>query len=81
MFSAAILLWQNKSWGIVLSAMMLVKCFIYGLVLSFGTISILKKELGDDPLLPIWISITIGGLLGIFILLKNVKALTLPRSF
>ena len=74
MVLAAMLLWQNKAWGIVLSAMMLVKCFTYGLVLSFGTILIMKKGLDNDPLLPVWIFITVGGLAGLFILLRNVKS-------
>lgn len=73
---AAVLLWQNKNWGIVLSGMMLVKCFTYGLVLTFGTILIMKKDLGYDPLLPLWIFITVGGIAGLFILLKNVKSIS-----
>jgi hypothetical protein len=77
MVLGAMLLWQNKGWGIVLSAIMLVKCFTYGLVLTFGTFVIMKKELGNDPLMPVWIFITVGGLLGVFILLKNVKSIPL----
>ncbi|MCY7293157.1 MAG: hypothetical protein LH615_13345 [Ferruginibacter sp.] len=74
MVLGAILLWQNKGWGIILSAMMLVKCFTYGLVLTFGTFLLMKKGLSNDPLLPVWIFITVGGLVGVFILLKNVKS-------
>ncbi len=70
MVLGAILLWQKKGWGIVLSAMMLVKCFTYGLVLAFGTFVIMQKGLGNDPLLPVWIFITVGGLVGVFILLN-----------
>jgi len=83
MVLAAILLWQNKGWGIVLSAIMLVKCFTYGLVLTFGTLLILKKGLGNDPLLPIWLFITVGGLVGLFILLNNVRSASytsLPKN-
>jgi len=32
-----------------------------------------KKGLGNEPLLPVWIFIMVGGLIGHFILLKNVK--------
>ena len=74
MVLGGMLLWKNKSWGIVLSAIMLVKCFTYGLVLSFGTIVIIKKGLDNDPLLPIWIFITVGGLAGLFVLLRNVES-------
>lgn len=83
MILGAMLLWQNKDWGIVLSAMMLVKCFTYGLVLTLGTLVIMKRGLDNDPLLPIWIIITVGGLLGVFILLKNVKSshlITAPEN-
>jgi hypothetical protein len=80
MVLGAMLLWQNKGWGIVLSAMMLIKCFTYGLVLTFGTFVIMKKGLGNDPLLPVWIFITVGGLLGLFILLKNVKSILLTTA-
>jgi hypothetical protein len=73
MVLGAMLLWQNKAWGIVPSAMRLVKCFTYGLFLSFGTILIIKKGLDNDPLLPVWIFITVGGLIGLYILLRNVK--------
>jgi len=77
MVLGAILLWQNNSWGIVLSAIMLVKCFTYGLVLTFGTLLLMKKGIVNDPLLPVWIFITVGGLVGLFILFKNVKSVSL----
>lgn len=83
MVLGAILLWQNKGWGIILSAMMLVKCFTYGLVLTFGTFLIMKKGLSNDLLLPVWIFITVGGLVGVFILLKNIKGTpltSLPKN-
>ncbi len=80
MVLGAILLWQKKGWGIVLSAMMLVKCFTYGLVLAFGTFVIMQKGLGNDPLLPVWIFITVGGLVGVFILLNNVKSIHLTTA-
>lgn len=61
-----VLLWQNKRWGIILS----VKCFTYGLVLTFGTILIIKKGFGNDLLLPIWIFMTVGRLGSVFLLIK-----------
>lgn len=35
---AAILLWQRRSWGFIMSVIMLVKGFTYGLVLCVGTV-------------------------------------------
>jgi len=76
MFIAAILLWKNKSWGIVLSVMMLVKAFTYGLVLDVGTLLLAAKDI-KDPLLPVWIFITLGGLSGLILLLKRIQPASL----
>jgi len=71
---SAILLWRNNVWGIVLSAMMLVKSFTYGLVLVVGTTLIGKTGIGPwDPLLPFYVFVMVGGLGFGWLLLKNFK--------
>ncbi len=74
--ASAILLWQRKTWGYILAVMMLVKGFTYGLVLCIGT-SVLayNKAYGKwDPLMPLYVALAIGGGLGCWLLLKNMKA-------
>lgn len=46
------------------------KGFTYGLVLATGTILLAMKDI-KDPLLPLWVFITIGGVVGLVILLKK----------
>lgn len=75
MVLAAILLWRNRSWGYVLGAMMLLKGFAYGLVLVIGTLLLAQKNI-SDPLLPVWIFISMGGLTGLIILLKKIDCKT-----
>lgn len=71
---AAVLLWQKKSWGYVLSAIMLVKAFTYGLVLSTAT-AIVANTGSMDPLMPFYVLITVGGLIFLIILLKNLNTI------
>ncbi len=72
---AAILLWQRRSWGFVMGIMMLVKGFTYGLVLSIGTAALAYSEVYGkwDPLMPLYVALSVGGLLGCWLLLKNFK--------
>lgn len=72
---AAILLWKRHKWGYVLGAIMLIKAFIYGLVLSIATAIISKFSLTGywDPLMPFYLFVTLGGLLGSIGLLNNMK--------
>jgi hypothetical protein len=72
MLLASFLVWNSKSWGVVLAAMMLVKGFTYGLVLVVGTILLALKNI-NDPLLPVWIFITAGGLIGLWFLFKQIN--------
>jgi hypothetical protein len=70
---AAILLWKNQPWGIVLGTMMLVKSFAYGLVLVSGTIRIALTGVGPwDTLLPFYIFVCAGGVAFGAVLLKNL---------
>ncbi len=72
---AAILLWQRRSWGFVMGIMMLVKGFTYGLVLSIGTAALAYSEVYGkwDPLMPLYVALSVGGLLGCWLLLKKFK--------
>jgi hypothetical protein len=72
---AAVLLWKRRSWGYVLSIIMLVKGFIYGLVLCTGTILFAYSPAYGkwDPLMPLYIVLAVGGILGCWLLLKNLK--------
>ena len=73
--AAAVLLWQRKTWGFILAAMMLVKGFTYGLVLCIGTAFLAyDKAYGKwDPLMPLYIVLALGGMLGCWFLLKTYK--------
>lgn len=68
---AAVLLWKKRSWGYMLTAIMLVKAFAYGLVLSISTALVFKGNW--DPLMPFYVFIATGGLIFLFILLRNLK--------
>lgn len=72
---AAILLWQRRSWGFILGIIMLVKGFTYGLVLSVGTVLLAYSDTYGkwDPLMPLYIVLLFGGILGCWLLLKNLK--------
>lgn len=72
MILAAVLLWQNKTWGFILASLMLIKGFTYGLVLTVGTILLAMKDI-KDPLLPAWILITTGGLAGFLFLFSKAN--------
>ena len=72
---AATLLWKRQSWGFIMGIMMLVKGFTYGLVLCIGTALIAHSDTYGiwDPLMPLYIFVALGGLLGSWLLLKNLK--------
>jgi hypothetical protein len=72
---AAVLLWQRRSWGFVMGITMLVKGFTYGLVLSIGTAALAYSDAYGkwDSLMPLYLALVIGGLLGCWLLLKNFK--------
>jgi len=79
---AAILLWKKHPWGYVLSLIMLVKAFTYGLVLSLSTALIASFSLTStwDPLMPFYVFVAFGGLIGSVVLLINLKANNLERK-
>lgn len=71
----AILLWQRKLWGFIMSIIMLVKGFIYGLVLCLGSIVLASSDAFGkwDSLIPMYFVLTVGGILGCWLLLKNIE--------
>jgi hypothetical protein len=71
--TSAILLWQRKTWGYILAVMMLVKGFTYGLVLCIGTTLLAFSDAYGkwDPLMPLYVVLTVGGGLGCWLLLKK----------
>lgn len=72
MLIASVLNLKKNVWGGVISIMMLVKAAMYGLVLTSGTIQLIKQG-ETDPLLPIWIFISLGGIIGLFFMLKTSR--------
>jgi hypothetical protein len=74
--ASAILLWQRKNWGYILAVMMLVKGFTYGLVLCLGTALLAYSPTYSkwDPLMPLYVSLAVGGIVGCWLLLKNLKS-------
>jgi hypothetical protein len=76
---AAVLLWRRHPWGIVLAGMMLVKAFTYGLVLSLSATLIgSSSQWGtQDPLLPFYVLVALGGLTGSLALLGSFKTETI----
>jgi hypothetical protein len=75
MILAAVLLWKHRRWGYILTAMMMVKGFTYGINLIISAASVADFSLsGDwDALTPFYLFIAVGSLLGGWSLLKNVK--------
>lgn len=72
---AAILLWRHQAWGYILGAMMLIKAFTYGMVLSFSTALLAGFRLSGtwDPLMPFYVFVALGGLAGSYVLLSHLK--------
>ncbi len=71
---AAVWLWQQKPWGVVLAAIILVKGIAYGLVLCAGTLLLASRQIDTDPLLPFYVVLVVGGAVGLLVLLRSVSA-------
>ncbi len=71
---AGVLLWQRRSWGFALGAIMLVKAMAYGVVLVTGTAFIAVRGVGPwDPLMPFYSLVAAGGLAGLIFLLNGLR--------
>ena len=69
----AILLWKKRNWGYILSTIMMVKATTYGtgFIIMCG---ITYYDIGVlDTMLPLWIFLTLGCLLSLMALLRNLK--------
>jgi hypothetical protein len=73
---AALLLWRKHPWGYLLGTIMLVKAFAYGLVLCVTTAAVVSFSTNGkwDPLMPFYVFVAAGGLIGCIVLLKNLKS-------
>lgn len=70
----AILLWKNNPWGNVLGMMMLIKTFLYGVVLLAGALFMSTSGITPpDKLIPFYILLVVGGLIFGLILLRDLK--------
>lgn len=72
---SAVLLWKRQAWGYVIGVIMLLKGFTYGLVLSIGTALLAYSPAYGkwDPLMPFYVVLVIGGLIGCLALLNNLN--------
>jgi hypothetical protein len=72
---SAIWLWRRRPWGFALAAMLLVKGTVYTLVLTAG--SLFAANAGVPGALaetPLWIGLTIAGLIASLLLLGNLES-------
>ena len=71
---AGVLLWMRKGWGYILSVIMLVKGFIYGLVLATGAYIVDVENVGElDPLFSFYLVLVFGGMICLVILLRQMR--------
>lgn len=69
---ASVCLWQQKPWGYVLAVIMLIKGASYGLVLVVNSILLKYSGTGEDNLLPFYLFVMLGGLAGLFWMMKHI---------
>lgn len=67
----AVLMWRKQAWGVILGAIMLVKCATYGMVLVVSTLLLQWRGIAADALLPFYLFILLGGLAGLWWLLAR----------
>ncbi len=71
----AIWLWRKQPWGYVLAGMSLGKGVVYNIVLAAGAYWATKMGVpGVSGEIPLWISLTLAGLIASFFLLVNLDA-------
>jgi hypothetical protein len=73
MILGAILLWQYKNWGFLLSAIILFKGTTYGLALIAMSAFAAKATGTGDPLTPLYVFLSAGSFVSVFLLLMNMK--------
>jgi len=78
---AGVLLWNGRTWGIILGMMVLTKSFLYGAVLLLGVIRIVRTGVGDaDPLIAFYAFIMVGGLAFTGLLIYSIDTSHQPAS-
>jgi len=70
---AIVLLLQQRRWGYILTVIMLVKGASYGIVLMVNTILLNIRGTGEDSLFPFYTFIMLGGVSGLYWLLKKLE--------
>ena len=70
---SGVLLWQKKLWGPILSSVVLIKATAYGLALTIMTLISYQSTGVVDPFIPLWIALTVGCLVSLILLLRNIE--------
>jgi len=69
----AILLWKKRAWGYILSTVMMVKATTYGTgLIIMGMITYMDIGV-KDSMLPLWVLLTLGCILSLIGLIKNLR--------
>jgi hypothetical protein len=74
LLAGGLLLWRRRSWGFVLSAIMLIKGSTYGPALIVMSVFAASAGSGSDPFLLLWAVLTAGCLLAAGLLLGNMRS-------
>ena len=67
------LLWRKNVWGYVISSILMMKCFLYPLVLALGGLLAYQETRQYDPLTPGYIILGIGCFICLWYLLNGLK--------
>lgn len=71
---SAIWLWQRRAWGYILATILNIKGMVYTLVLAMASVSAVRAGFSESMAeIPLWITLTVGGLLSSFFLLRNLR--------
>jgi hypothetical protein len=70
----AIWLMKRKSWGYIIAGIVNVKAPLYTFILCVNTILVVKKGLGGGDELPLWITLTVLGLVASALLYGNIRS-------
>jgi len=72
-FLGGILLWRRKPWGFILSAVVLTKACTYSIALLIMGYTAWRKTGLKDDFMPLWIILSMGAFLSIYLLLENIE--------
>lgn len=70
---SGVLLWHQKAWGPILSAVVLIKATAYGMALINMTVISYRDTGAVDPFLSLWIVLTIGCAVSLVFLLRHIR--------